>query len=442
MTNECPKCQKDNPGRTSVGEKMRGLAQKPKDPFNGYFKTPIKRVTSSKKILDSSSVERMLDRVRWSSKNDFYVYQQAFEKKSGPRVLLNGHQFLMISSYDYLGLIGHPAIDSAAVEAIRKYGTGTGGVRLLAGTTDLHFKFEKELAAFKGTEAAVTFSSGYLANIAIISTLFGPRDRIIIDSKAHRSIVEACKLSRVPLEKFNHNDPSSLNEKLGKNHPGQRTLIIIEGIYSMDGDICPLPEIMELKKEYEAYLMIDEAHSFGVLGTKGKGVEDHFGLKTEDVDIWMGTLSKAIPSNGGFMAGSKDLVFYLQHTAAPFIFSAALSPAAVAAARESIRVFQNEPERLAKLRKNTLFLRQGLKELGYDTGESDSPIIPVILGADEIARSIARELFAIGIIAMPIVKPAVPPGGARLRLCATAAQDEAFLQEIIEGFRMVRRLFK
>lgn len=413
---------------------------KPEDPFDGHFKTSLKRSSPSRKILDSSSIERILGMIRWSSKNDLYTYQQAFETKSGPRVYLNGHEFLMISSYDYLGLIGHPAIESATVKAIQRYGTGTGGVRLLTGTTDLHYKFERELAEFKGTEAALTFSSGYMANLGIISTLFGPRDRIIIDSKAHRSIVEACKLSRVPVEKFNHNDPSSLQKKLEKKTTEQRTMIIIEGIYSMDGDICPLPEIIELKKKYEAYLMIDEAHSFGVLGSTGKGVDDHFQLKTEDVDIWMGSLSKAIPANGGFMAGTKNLVYYLQHTASPYIFSAALCPAAIATARESLRVFQQEPERFEKLKYNISYLRRGLNELGYNTGVSVSPIIPIILGADEIAYRMARKLFANGIIATPIIKPAVPPGGARLRLCVTAAQDETFLQQIIEGFREVRSL--
>ena len=419
-------------------KRNHSLLKKPGDPFDGYFRTPPKRVFHSGRLLGSSNAKGLLNLLCWGSQNDLYTYQQAFERKSGPYVHLDGHEFLMISSYDYLGLIGHPAIESAAIKAIQKYGTGTGGVRLLTGTTDLHYKFEKELAAFKGTKAAMTFSSGYLANIGIISTLLDPSDRIIIDSKAHRSIVEACRLSRVPMTTFNHNDPSSLQEKLEDNSPGRRTLIIIEGIYSMDGDICPLPEIIELKKKYEAYLMVDEAHSFGVLGSKGKGVEEHFGLKTNDVDIWMGSLSKAIPSNGGFIAGSRDLIIYLQHTAGPFVFSAALCPAAIAAARESLQVIQNEPERLTTLKHNTSYLRKCLHELGYDTGAAATQIIPVILGSDEKAYRLSRELFALGIIATPIVYPAVPLDSARLRLCATAAQDKSFLKEIVEGFRKVR----
>jgi 8-amino-7-oxononanoate synthase len=389
-------------------------------------------------LLKSSSAQRLISSIGWASRSDLYLYQQPYEKKSGAWVYLNGRRYLMISSYDYLGLIGHSAIESAAVEAIHKYGTGTGGVRLLTGTTDLHCLLERELAAFKGTEAALTFSSGYLANLATVSSLLGPSDRIIIDSKAHRSIVEACRLSRVPTERFDHNSPSSLKNKLEKKPTGRRTLIIVEGIYSMDGDICPLPEILELKKKYDACLMVDEAHSFGVLGAKGKGVDEHFKVEPKDVDIWMGSLSKAIPSNGGFIAGPKDLIIYLQHAAPPFIFSAALCPAAVAAAREALQVIEREPERLVKLKNNADFLRDHLKELGYDTGASETPVIPVILGDQEKTLRLTRKLFTLGIMAVPITIPAVSPSGTRIRLCATAAQDEAFLQVVIEGFRKTR----
>jgi glycine C-acetyltransferase len=344
----------------------------------------------------------------------------------------------MVSSYEYLGLIGHSAIESAAVQAIGQYGTSTGGVRLLTGTTELHVRLEKDLAAFKGTEAAITFSSGYLANLAVITALFGPRDRIIVDSKAHRSIVEACRLSHVPWDRFDHNAPASLKEKLERQPRSPRTLIIIEGVYSMDGDVCLLPEIVELKKRYEAFLMVDEAHSFGVLGLRGRGVDEDLGVNTDDIDIWTGSLSKAIPANGGFVAGSRDLIYFLQHAAAPFIFSAALCPAAVAAAREAIGVIEKEPERLVNLRRNQAFLHAHLRDLKYDTGLSNSPIIPIILRDDEKALFLARRLFDLGIIATPIIRPAVSPGGARLRICATAAQDQAFLEEVVAGFQISR----
>ncbi len=402
---------------------------------NNLYKEPR---SSPNGLLDIVNAKRWFNVIEWGCRNDLYTCQQALERKSGPRVQVRGQEFLMISSYDYLGLIGHTEIEQAAIAAIREYGTGTGGVRLLTGTTNLHRRFEAELATFKGTEAAITFSSGYVANLAIISSLLGPCDRAILDKKAHRSVVDACKVARVPVQTFCHNNPSSLQKVLEKKPFGCRTLIVVEGIYSMDGDICPLPELVELKKKYDAYLMVDEAHSFGVLGPTGRGVDQYFESRTGDVDIWMGSLSKAIPSNGGFIAGPQDLIIYLQHGAAPFMFSAALCPSAIAAARQSLRILKREPERLKKLHHNADFVRSHLKDLGYNTGKSVSPIIPIITGDEETACRLARELFRVGIIATAVIYPAVRRGGARLRLCATAGHDEKSLQEILDGFRTVR----
>ncbi len=404
-------------------------------PLNNGLYTETR--SSPNGLLDIANAKRWFNVIEWGCKNNLYTCQQAIERKSGPRVRLRGQEFLMISSYDYLGLIGHAEIEQAAIEAIREYGTGTGGVRLLTGTTDLHRQFEAELATFKGSEATITFSSGYMANLAIISSLLGPCDRAILDERAHRSVVDACKVARVPVQTFSHNEPSSLQKALEKKPLGGRTLIVIEGIYSMDGDICPLPEIINLKKKYEAYLMVDEAHSFGVLGPTGRGVDQYFGSKPEDVDIWMGSLSKAIPSNGGFIAGPQDLIIYLQHGSAPFMFSAALCPSAIASARQSVQILKREPERLRKLHHNADFLRSRLRNLGYNTGKSASPIIPIITGDEETACRLARELFRVGIIATAVIYPAVPRGGARLRLCVTAGHDEQSLREILDGFRTV-----
>lgn len=412
----------------------------PKSPFNDDLCRETR--SSLNGLLDIANAKRWFNVIEWGCRNDFYTCQQTLERKSGPRVRVRGQEFLMISSYDYLGLIGHPEIEQAAIEAIREYGTGTGGVRLLTGTTDLHRQFEAELATFKGTEAAITFSSGYMANLAIISSLLGPCDRAILDEKAHRSVVDACKVARVPVQTFCHNDPSSLQKVLEKKPFGCRTLIVGEGLYSMDGDICPLPEMVELKKKYDAYLMVDEAHSFGVLGPTGRGVDQYFESRPEDVDLWMGSLSKAIPSNGGFIAGPQDLIIYLQHGAAPFMFSAALCPSAIAAASKSLRILRREPERLKKLHHNADFVRSHLKDLGYNTGKSVSPIIPVITGDEETACKLARELFRVGIIATAVIYPAVPRGGARLRLCVTAGHDEKSLREILDGFRIVRSKVK
>ena len=408
----------------------------PRERFHRFFQTHS--VLPPGGLLDSESGRRWFDILAWAYQNDFYTLQPALEGKSGPRVQVNGRQFRMVSSYDYLGLIGHSRIEAAAVAAIARYGTGTGGVRLLTGTCDLHGQFETELSAFKGTEAAITFSSGYLANLAVISALLGPSDKAVIDSRAHRSIYDACRLARVPVSTFAHNDTSALQKVLEEDPAVGHTLIIVDGIYSMDGDICPLPELIDLKRKHRAYLMVDEAHSFGVLGGAGRGVDQHFGLDGREVDIWMGSLSKAIPSNGGFIAGTQALIIYLQHAAAPFMFSAALCPAAIAAGREALNVVQDEPERLIRLHRNADALRAQLIELGYNTGESVSPVIPVIMGSDEAACRLACELLDVGILAVPVLYPAVPRGEARLRLCATAAQDEVFLGEVVEGFRSVR----
>ena len=227
------------------------------DPFDGYFNTTSEWKIEKDSLLDTSAAYQWLEVIGWGLRNDLYSYQQPFESKSELRVILKGKEYLMISSYDYLGLIGHPLVEEAAASAIYKYGTGTGGVRLLTGSIDLHRDLEKEIADFKDTEAATTFSSGYLANIGIISALLSPRDRVIIDSKTHASIVQACKLAHVPILRFDHNNVESLEEKLKSKPRGRRTLIVVEGVYSMDGDICPLPAIIEMKKKYNTFFMFD-----------------------------------------------------------------------------------------------------------------------------------------------------------------------------------------
>ena len=409
----------------------------PFDPFDGYFLDRAGPLIPKDGLLDSESTRAWLETVGWGSRSGLYTYQQALQSKSGPRVRVGGQELLMMSSYDYLGLIGHPDVESAAIEAIRRFGTGTGGVRLLAGTSELHRRFEAKLAAFKGTEAAATFSSGYAANIAAVTALLGPGDRAIVDVRVHRSTMDACRLAGVRVRPFRHNDLSSLRKALASGPRARRTLVIIEGIYSMDGDICPFPDVIELKTQYGASLMVDEAHSFGVLGAGGRGVNEHFGLDAGGVDIWMGCLSKAIPANGGFVAGSRELIITLQHASAPFMFSAALCPAAVAAASESLNVLRREPDRLSRMRRNADQLRSRLQALGCDTGRSESPVIPVIVGKDETAYRMARKLFGAGILATAVVYPAVPKGSARLRLCATAAQDSAFFDDVEDGFRSV-----
>jgi glycine C-acetyltransferase len=344
----------------------------------------------------------------------------------------------MLSSYDYLGLIGDPRIDEAAIEAVRKYGTGTGGVRMLTGTVDLHHEMERRVAAYKGTAGAITFSSGYLANLAVIASLLTAQDRVILDSLAHRSLVDACRLAGVPLQRFRHNDMDSLRSEIQSGSGSGRTLIVADGVFSMDGDVCPLPDLIEIKKRYGCFLMIDESHASGVLGAHGRGTDEHFGIRASEVDIWTGSLAKAIPSNGGFVAGSEELVIYLQHSAAPFIFSAALCPAAVAAVIAALEILDREPERVAKIQSNAVFLRKGLQDLGFNTARSETAVIPVIAENEVCAALLAGRLRELGVMVTPILFPAVPMGSARLRLCVTAAHSTADLEMALGAFDKAR----
>jgi 8-amino-7-oxononanoate synthase len=392
---------------------------------------------SHSSLLDLEEARSWFKLLRWGADRDLYTYQQPLDGRSGSHVTVRGRPLLMLSSYDYLGLIGHPALEAAAVQAIQTHGTGTGGVRLLTGTTALHKELERDLAAFMGTEAALTFSSGYAANMAVIPALFGPRDRVLVDANAHRSILDACLLARVRLRRFRHNDTDALRRALDRDTGARRTLIVAEGTYSMDGDVCPLPEMVALKQRHGAWLMVDEAHSFGTLGARGRGVHEHFGLDAACIDLRTGSLSKAIPANGGFVAGQSDLVTFLQHAGAPFIFSAALCPAATGTARAALRVLQAEPERVDRMRHRAARLREGLRSLGLDTGSSTTAIVPVLMGSDVKAYTLARRLLDEGILVTAVVRPAVALGSARLRLCATAAHTEQDIDEALEAFRRV-----
>jgi glycine C-acetyltransferase len=405
--------------------------------FDGFFAAGNRRSYAKESLLDARA-RRIFDMTETACQAGVYPYQVALEGRSGPWVRVEGRELLSLSAYDYLGLIGDPRVDEAARDAVTKYGTGTGGVRMLTGTIDLHQQMEDDLAAFKGMDEAVTFSSGYLANLAVVSALIGPQDRVILDSLSHRSLVDACKLAGVQIQRFRHNDPASLRQELENGAPANRTMIIADGVFSMDGDICRLPELIELKKEFRCFLMIDEAHSTGVLGAHGRGTDEHFGIAATEVDIWSGSLAKAIPAAGGFACVSQELSIYLQHAAAPFIFSAALCPAAAAAVRATLAILVREPERVARLKANADFLRNGLRDLGYDLGASETPIVPVILHDEATAAFFASHLRERGVFATPVMFPAVPQGAARLRLCATAAHSIDDLQFALDAFRELR----
>lgn len=405
--------------------------------FHGFFSSPNELAFRKKDLMDARA-RRLFDSTALACNADAYPFQIPLESKSGPCVQADGHSMLMLSSYDYLGLIGDPRVDRAAIEAVKKYGTGTGGVRLLTGTIDLHQQMEQELAAFRETAQVITYSSGYLANLAVISSLFGPADRVIADALSHRSLMDACRLAGVQVQRYRHNDIASLKEELEAPNDANRTLVIADGVFSMEGDICLLPELLALRAEYGYFLLIDESHALGVLGAGGRGTNEHFHIAASEVDIWTGSLAKGIPSNGGFVAVSQELAIFLQHASSPFIFSAALCPAAVAAVRESIAILKQEPDRVTRLHENAVFLREGLSSLGYDTGLSTTAVIPVIFNDDRITALFARKLRDYGILATPVLFPAVPAGSARLRLCVTAAHTRQQLTFALDVFDKLR----
>lgn len=368
-------------------------------------------------------VRFMNERVANARADDLYYYNQPVaEMRGGARVLVKGREMGMYASYSYLGLIGHPRINAAAKEAIDRFGTGTHGVRTLAGSLTLHNELEETIAAFKGAEAAVTFSSGYVTNLTVVSTLLGRGDYVISDKLNHASIVDGCLMSGAKFLRFRHNDMEALEQRL-QQIPGDATkLVIADSVFSMDGDVIDFPKMVEVSKKYGAWLMIDEAHSVGVLGRTGRGIEEHFGLEGT-IDFKMGTLSKTIPSVGGYVAGKKEFIEYLRHSSRAYIFSAAIPPAQVAAAKTAFEVILDEPWRVEKLNANSRQFIEGLKSRGFDTLYTSTAIVPVICGSDEIAFMMTRDAQHNDIFVLPVVSPAVPPGLARLRATVTAAHE-------------------
>jgi 8-amino-7-oxononanoate synthase len=380
----------------------------------------------SLKPEDDSITERIAAlnmRVFEGRQAGLYFYNQPIsELYGGSRVLVNGREMGMYASYSYLGLIGHPRINQAAKNAVDKYGTGTHGVRSLAGSLPIHFELEETIANFKQTEAAITFSSGYVTNLSVISTLLGRDCHVISDKLNHASIVDGCQMSGAKFIRFKHNDMSALIERMEKIPLSATKLVIADAVFSMDGDIIDLPGISNICKKYHAWLMIDEAHSIGVLGKNGKGIEEYYGMENS-IDIKMGTLSKTIPSVGGYIAGNKDLIQYLRHTSRAYIFSAALPPAQAAAANEAFKVIDDEKWRIQNLTNNTNQFINGLKKRGFDTMFSKTAIVPVLCGMDTTAYMMTKYAQEKNIFVLPVVSPAVPEGLARLRATITAAHE-------------------
>ncbi len=374
-------------------------------------------------------IDEFANRVRAVKADDLYFYLQPVEAIDGASVTIGGRSLLLGSSYSYLGLIGHPVIQHAARDALNHYGTGTHGVRLLAGNTDLHDRLEQRISAFSGTEAAVVYSSGYLANVAVISALVGRTDAVICDKLNHASIVDGCLLSGAKFIRVPHSDTAALIRELTALPAAMGKLVVVDGVFSMDGDVINLPRVVDACRQSQATLMVDESHSLGVLGPEGRGIESHFGLQ-DVIDLKMSSLSKSIPSAGGYIAGSEDLITYLKHVSRAFVFSAALPPPSAAAAMAAFDVMEREPDRVRRVQSHARTLRARLRDGGIPVREDPTPIIPVITGDDVPALRMSRALYDRGVFVPPIVSPAVPPKTSRLRVTVTAAHSDDEVAQI------------
>jgi 8-amino-7-oxononanoate synthase len=367
-----------------------------------------------------------------------YPYFRPISSAQDTEVSLNGKRVIMLGSNSYLGLTNNQEVKEAAKEAVEKYGSGCAGSRFLNGTLDIHLELEQELAALVRKEAALLFSTGFQTNLGVISALVGKRDYVIVDKEDHASIVDGGLLCFGQMLRFVHNDMASLEARLEQCDPGAGKLIAVDGVFSMGGDICDLPNIVRLAETHGAVIMIDDAHAIGVLGHQGAGTAQHFGL-TDHVQIVMGTFSKSLASLGGFVASDKSTIEYLKHHARALIFSASISPANTAAALASLQIMKREPERLARLWKNTTTMTDGLHALGFDTGGCETPIIPVRVGHMDVCFKFCKRLEEEGIFVNPIVPPAVAPNETLLRVSLMATHTDSQIAFALEKFGVLGR---
>ena len=363
-----------------------------------------------------------------------YQRLRILESESAAESRFDGKQVINLASNNYLGLTTHPKLREAAIRAVKDFGVGSGAVRTISGTMRIHMQLEERIAAFKNVEACVVFQSGFAANAGTVSAILGPDDHIISDELNHASIIDGCRLSRAKIHVFPHKDVAAAEKILAEldNTPGHK-LLITDGVFSMDGDIGALPGLVEAAEKHGAIMMVDDAHSSGVLGRQGRGTIDHFGLHGR-VQVQVGTLSKAIGVLGGYVCGSRDLIDFLYHRARPFLFSTSHPPAVAAACLAAFDVLEQEPERMENLWKNTKYFKQGLTSAGFNTGISETPITPVIVGEAKAAHELSRELFAEGVLATGIGFPTVAKGKARVRTIVTATHTRAELDQALEVF--------
>lgn len=368
-----------------------------------------------------------------------YPYFQPLDNTEGTEVTVNGRRVLMIGSNNYLGLTTHPKVREAAIEALRSYGPSCTGSRFLNGTLKLHMELERRLAAFMGKDDAIVFSTGMQTNLGAISSLIGRDDIVYVDKDDHASIVDACRLGLGEMKRFMHGDLDQLDRMLQKAPDSAGKLVVVDGVFSMGGDIVDLPKLVEICKRNGARIYCDDAHAIGILGG-GRGTAVHFGL-ADEVDITMGTFSKSFASLGGFVAGQKDVVNYIRHNARSFIFSASLPAPNVMAAMAALDIMENEPEHVERLWENTHFMMDGYRKLGFNIGPTQTPIIPVIIGDDMACFAFWKELFEAGLYTNPVISPAVPKGMALLRTSYMATHTREQLQRALDIFATTGRKF-
>ena len=360
----------------------------------------------------------------------FYAYFRILESAQDPEVIVEGKKMIMLGSNNYLGLTNHPKIKESAIEAVKKYGCGCAGSRFLNGTLDIHVRLEEKLASFFRKDTALAFSTGYQTNLGIISSLAGKNDVVFVDKLDHASIIDACRLSFAETKKFRHNDLKSL-EKLLIEYADRGKLVVVDGVYSMEGDIAPLPDIVALCKKHGSRIMVDDAHGIGVLGKTGRGTAEHFGLEDE-VDIIMGTYSKSLASIGGFAAANEDVIHYMKHNARPLIFSASSPPASVASVIAALDIIDKEPGRRERLWANTNKMINAFREMGYDTGAAETPIVPLVMVDMEHTFMMWKILSEEGVFVNPVVPPAVPQGRSLIRTSYMATHTTGQLDLVLD----------
>ena len=380
---------------------------------------------------------------RWSftkylRKMGFYAYFQPIEGTSTTEVVIDGKQVIMLGSNNYLGLTADPRVKQAAIDAVHRFGSSSSGSRLLNGTLTLHHELEERLARFLKKEAAVVFSTGYQTNLGTLSAIAGRRDVIVADRQNHASIYDGIRLGYADLKRFRHNDMEDLERVLAGSDPAAGKLIVVDGVFSMEGDLANLSRIVELKREYNARLMVDEAHGLGMLGLGGRGACEQLGVE-DDVDLVMGTFSKSFASLGGVVAGPADVIEYIKHKARSMIFSASMTPASVGACLKALDIIEQEPERRQRLWHISESMRRELQGLGFDTGDSSTPVVPIIIGSDEKTFLFWRALLDRGVFTNPVISPAVPQGQQLIRTSYMATHTDAQLERVLQTFEAVGR---